>query len=132
MEKPEARTLYSSSAHDDTAYDLYSRGRAFLRDGHPHQAAMLLGRAKLIEPEKASIREALGQALYRAGRTLRARREFAKAVQLNPSDDYAHFALALACEHTGQRTRALGHLKLAIALRPGVAEYEEALRRLLG
>ena len=91
---------------------------------------MLLGRAKLLEPEKASIREALGRALYQSGRVLLARREFAKAVQLNPADDYAHFALALACERTGQIERARGHVKLAVALRPGVADYERALARL--
>ena len=77
------------------AYELFSRGMGFLRDGHPHQAAMLLGRAKLIEPDKASIREALGRALHvRPDRS--ARREFAKVVQIEPASDYAHFALALA------------------------------------
>ena len=91
---------------------------------------MLLGRAKLLEPEKASIREALGRALFEAGRTARARREFTKAVQLQPTDDYAHFALALACERTGQRDRARGHAKLAVAMRPGVEDYERALARL--
>ena len=34
----------------------------FLDEGHPHQAAMLLSRARLMEPEKASIREALARA----------------------------------------------------------------------
>ncbi len=122
--------MYSSHHRDDTAYDLYARGRRLLQDGHPHQAAMLLAQAKLLEPEKASIREALGRALFAAGRVVRARREFTKIVQLNPADDYAHFALALACERTGQATRALGHLKLAVALRPGVPEYERALERI--
>ena len=81
-------------AHNEqrSAYDLYERGRSMLAGGHPHQAVMLLSQAKLLEPEKASIREALGRALYACGRASRARREFAKAVQLNPSDDYAHFA----------------------------------------
>jgi Flp pilus assembly protein TadD len=101
-----------------------------LRGGHPHAAAMLLSRAKLLEPEKGSIREALGRALYMAGRSARARREFAKAVALNPSDDYAHFALALACERTGQLQRAIGHAKLANALRPGNRDYERILARL--
>lgn len=114
----------------DCAYDLFSRGRSLLTGGHPHQAAMLLGRAKLLEPEKASIREALGRALFMSGRPARARREFTKTVQLNPSDDYAHFALAVACERTGQRTRALAHVKLAIALRPGIDDYERARERL--
>jgi Flp pilus assembly protein TadD len=121
--------LYNSDDRTQDAYDLYSRGRALLRDGHPHQAAMLLGRAKLLEPEKASIREALGRALYVAGRYHLARREFAKTVALDPSDDYAHFALGLACERTGQHQRARGHLRLAVALRPGVSAYEDALER---
>ena len=113
-----------------SAYDLFSRGSTLLADGHPHAAVMLLSRAKMLEPEKASIREALGRALYACGRASRARREFAKAVQLNPADDYAHFALALACERTGQRSRARGHAKLAAVLNPDVADYVRAAERL--
>ncbi len=117
---------------DEVAYDLFARGVRLLREGHPHQAAMLLSRAKLLEPDKASIREALGRAWFMSGRVLRARREFAKAVQIDPVDDYARFALALACDRTGQRERALGHLKLAIAMRPGMRDYERLLTRLAG
>lgn len=93
---------------------------------------MLLGEAKLIEPDKGSIRETLGRALYLSGRAARARREFAKAVQLDPVNDYAHFGLALSCARTGQRTRAIAHLKLAIAMRPGADEYRAALERIAG
>jgi len=126
--------LYSRrpNAEIDTAYDLFSRGVRLLREGHPHQAALVLSRAKLLEPEKGSIREALGRALFMSGRAARARREFAKAVQIDPANDYAHYALALACERTGERGRALGHLKIALAMRPGVGDYERALDRLLG
>jgi tetratricopeptide (TPR) repeat protein len=116
--------------HPEQVYDLMARAREFLRTGHPHQAAMLLTRAKLIEPEKGSIRETLGRALYLCGRPARARREFAKAVQIDPVNDYAHFALGLSCARTGQRTRAIAHLKLAIAMRPGAREYQEALDRI--
>ena len=98
--------------------------------GHPHQAAMLLDRAKLLEPETGSIREALARALYLSGRTVRARREFAKAVQIDPVNDYAHFGLALSCAKTGQRTRAIAHLRLAVAMRPGIEDYRRALDRL--
>ena len=124
--------MYSRRPERETesAYDLFSRGMGFLAGGHPHQAALLLSRAKLLEPEKASIREGLGRALFMAGRTLRARREFAKAVQIEPVSDYAHFGLALACERTGQRARALAHLKLAIAMHPGVEDYERAYARI--
>jgi Flp pilus assembly protein TadD len=113
-------------------YDLFSRGSRLLEGGHPHQAVMLLGRAKLLEPDKASIREALGRALFMTARFARARREFTKAVALNPADDYAHYGLALACERTGQRQRAIGHAKLANALRPGNSNYERMLGRLAG
>jgi Flp pilus assembly protein TadD len=124
--------VYSSRTDDANAYEMYSKGARFLRDGHPHQAVMFLSRAKALEPEKGSIREALGRALFMSGHARRARREFTKAVALNPADDYAHFALGLACERTGQRARAVGHLKLAVAMRPGVEDYERALRRLAG
>jgi Flp pilus assembly protein TadD len=130
--RPEASRLYSTDPNGQSAYDLYARGSRFLDDGHPHQAAMLLSRARLMEPDKASIREALARALYMSGRTAWARREFAKAVAIDPVNDYAHFGLALACERTGQRTRAIAHLKLAIAMRPGVTHYERALERLAG
>jgi Flp pilus assembly protein TadD len=91
---------------------------------------MVLDRAKLIEPDKGSIREALGRALYLAGRNARARREFAKAVQIDPVNDYAHFGLALSCAKTGQTARAIAHLKLAIAMHPDVDHYRAALDRL--
>jgi Flp pilus assembly protein TadD len=126
--------MYSSRSRSDDrdhrVYDLFSRGTAFLRDGHPHQAAMLLGQAKLLEPDKASIREALGRALFMIGRHAPARREFAKAVALDPASDYAHFGLAVACARTGEVPRAVGHLKLALAMRPGVRAYEQELARL--
>ncbi|MGZ8626531.1 MAG: tetratricopeptide repeat protein [Actinomycetota bacterium] len=126
--------MYSRRPEHETesAYDLFARGIGLRSDGHPHQAAMLLGRAKLLEPDKGSIREALGRALYMAGRAMRARHEFTKAVQIDPANDYAHFGLALACARTGQRERAIGHLKLAIAMRPGVEHYELALSRIAG
>ncbi len=115
----------------ESVYDLMMRARSLLDGGHPHQAALLLSRAKLLEPEKGSIRELLGRALYMSGRPRRARREFAKAVQIDPANDYAHFALGLACERTGERDRAIGHLKLALAMRPGAEEYQAALARIL-
>jgi Flp pilus assembly protein TadD len=120
----------SQPSQSTRAYDLLERAKGFLRDGHPHQAAMLLAEAKLIEPDKASIRETLARALYLSGLAARARREFAKAVQIDPVNDYAHFGLALSCARTGQRTRAIAHLKLAIAMRPGNETYQRALARI--
>jgi Flp pilus assembly protein TadD len=122
----------AASDAPERAFDLLARSNEFLRTGHPHQAALLLAQAKMIEPEKGSIREALGRALYLCGRIARARREFAKAVQIDPVNDYAHFGLALACARTGQRTRAIAHIKLAVAMSPGVDAYRDALARIAG
>ncbi len=129
---PRDSAPHDSGPDDRDAYDLFARGLRWLRDGHPHQAVTLLSRAKAIEPEKASIREALGRALLMSGQAPRARREFTKVVSLHPTDDYAHFALALACERTGQRSRARGHAKLAHVMNPQVPAYGRALRRLAG
>ena len=120
----------SPTAPGTSAYDLLMRAREFMAGGHPHQAALLLDRAKLLEPEKGSIRETLGRALYLAGQNARARKEFAKAVQIDPVNDYAHFGLALSCAKTGQRTRAVAHLKLAVAMRPDTEMYRRALERI--
>jgi Flp pilus assembly protein TadD len=114
----------------ESTYHLLAKGMSFLDSGHPHQAVVVLERAKMEEPDKGSIREALGRALYMTGRWTRARREFAKAVAIDPVNHYAHFALGLTCARTGQRTRAIAHLKLAVAMDPR-EEYRSALDRLV-
>jgi Flp pilus assembly protein TadD len=116
---------------EESTYHLLVKGRRFLDTGYPHQAVVVLTKAKLAEPEKASIREALGRALYMTGRWAGARREFTKAVAIDPVNHYAHFALGLTCARTGQMTRAIAHLKLAVAMSPR-EEYREALDRLTG
>ena len=115
---------------DESVYDLYSRGVGLLRSGNAHAAVNVLTRAKSLEPDKASIRETLARALFQTGRIARARREFTKAVQIEPVNDYAHFGLGLSCARTGQRARAVAHLKLAVAMRPEREEYRQALARL--
>ena len=117
---------------DDDVYGLMIRGQELLAGGHPHQAAMLLQRAKSAEPGKASIRETLARALYNSGQTRRAEEEFAAAVEIDPSNDYAHFGLGLCRAKTGDRSAAVGHLKIAVAMRPEVEVYRVALRRLAG
>jgi Flp pilus assembly protein TadD len=117
---------------DESVYDLYARGLGLLESGHPHAAVTLLQRAKSLEPDKGSIRETLARALFMTGRVALARREFTKAIQIDPVNDYAHFGLGLSCARTGQRARALGHLKLAVAMRPEREEYRDALERLTG
>ena len=52
----------------ETTYSLFQKGRQHLRRGMPAQATVSLEKAKRREPEKASIREALGIAYFRIRR----------------------------------------------------------------
>jgi tetratricopeptide (TPR) repeat protein len=88
-----------------------------------------LEQARDAAPRHGSVREALGRAYYGAGRPAAAGAEFAEAIEIDPTNDYAHFGLALCLARGGERTRALGHLRLAIAMRPGNPAYLRALSR---
>jgi len=52
---------------DGLTFELFERGRRFLDERHPGQAALLLERALRRDPDKNSIREALGRAYFALG-----------------------------------------------------------------
>ncbi|HEY4790495.1 MAG TPA: tetratricopeptide repeat protein [Actinomycetes bacterium] len=108
---------------------MFRRGSELLAAGHAHQAVISLEQARDAAPGHGSVREALGRAYYGAGRTDAAAAEFTEALEIDPSNDYAHFGLGLCLARGGQRTRALGHLRLAVAMRPEVDTYRQALDR---
>jgi len=111
-------------------FDLFQQGRARLAKGMAAQATVPLEKAKAREPEKASIREALGIAYFRIRRYSEAETEFRKMLELAPNDDYAHYALGRCLEKQGKDAEANGHYKLASSLRPGSAAYESRIRDL--
>jgi Flp pilus assembly protein TadD len=113
----------------ETAYGLFSRAQAFLGRRHHAQAAVLLERAARLEPGKASILEALGQAYYNSGQPEQAAGAFAQLVDIEPSGPYAHFGLGLALARLGRGGEARGHLRLAVAMDPGSETYRRALER---
>jgi Flp pilus assembly protein TadD len=115
---------------ESNPYELFRRGTELLAEDHAHQAATVLERAQRLLPGKGSVNEALGRAYYRCGRPADARAQFAEVLELDPTNDYAHFGLALCLARVGEPTLAAGHLRLALAMRPGVAAYEEALARI--
>ena len=112
----------SDEREDYEVYDLFTRGSALLESGDFNAATIPLERASRLEPDKGSIREALGRAYFRSGRYAKARDEFA-AVERYPTNDYALFCLGRACELTGDRKGARKHLTLAANLRPDRADY---------
>jgi len=110
-------------------YDLFKRGSDLLEAGDFSAAAIPLEKARSFEPDKTSIREALGRAYFHAGRYSAARDEFAAVVERSPVNDFAHFCLGRALEKTGQPKEARRHLRLAANLRPDRADYRAYLRR---
>jgi len=111
-------------------YDLFQQGRQHLAKGMAAQATVALEKAKKREPDKASIREALGIAYFRIHRYDEAEREFRAMLELAPTDDYAHYALGRCLEKQGKDREANGHYKLASSLRPGKADYESRIKQL--
>src|SRR3954467_7304903 len=108
----------------------FQQGREHLSKGMAAQATVALEKAKAREPDKASIREALGIAYFRIHRYAEAESEFRKALELAPVHDYAHYALGRCLEKQGREQEANGHYKLASSLRPGSAAYESRIRDL--
>jgi Flp pilus assembly protein TadD len=111
-------------------FDLFQQGREHLSKGMAAQATVALEKAKAREPEKASIREALGIAYFRIQRYAEAESEFRKMLDLAPADDYAHYALGRCLEKRGRAHEANGHYKLASSLRPGRKAYSSRIRNL--
>src|SRR2546421_12703582 len=104
-------------------FDLFQQGRAHLEKGRAAQATVALEKAKRREPDKASIREALGIAYFRIQRWAEAEAELRKMLELSPADDYAHYALGRCLEKQGRKAEADGHYKLARSLRPAGELY---------
>ena len=94
------------------------------------QATVALEKAKRREPEKTSIREALGIAYFRIRRFAEAEHEFRVILDQRPVDHYAHFALGRCLEKQGRPGEAAGHYKLARFFRPQSREYQKALEAL--
>ncbi len=110
------------------AYELFQEGRQRLRRGRAAQATVPLERARQLEPDQASIREALGIAYFRLRRWREAEAEFRVVLELSPSDDYAHYALGRALEQQGRAAEANGHYKLASVMAPASKHYAARIR----
>ena len=116
----------------EQVYDLYMRGSDLLEHGDFSAAAIPLEKARELEPEKSSIREALGRAYFRTGRYAKAADEFQAVVDRYPVNDFAHFCLGRSLEKSGRTREARKHLALAASLRPERADYQlyrDRLRR---
>lgn len=111
------------------AYDWVRRAQDLHDAGNPAAAAELLAHAAAMEPTARSVREAWARALFDARRYDDAAREFLALTELAPDDHYAHFGAGLALWRQQRFTAASEHLTVAVAMRPGRAEYATAQRQ---
>jgi Flp pilus assembly protein TadD len=109
--------------NEDNLYSLYRKGVELLEDGSFGEATVPLAEVARREPEKTSVREALGRAYFRNRQFEEAATEFEAVVDRQPVNDFAHFCLGRALSLTGQRERARHHLALASNLRPDRRDY---------
>lgn len=105
------------------AYDLFQNGTRLLQAGDVHAAIVPLGRARALEPDKSSVREALGRAYFAAQRYADAAREFEAIIAKAPTDDYALFCMGRCLQQLGRHAEARAPLTLAATLRPERADY---------
>ena len=107
----------------ESVYDLYQRGCELHNHGDHEAATVPLQKARDLEPEKGSIRETLGRALFYSGRYAAAADEFQAVAQRTPTNDYALFCLGRSMQLLGRHREACQPLALASSLRPERADY---------
>ena len=89
-------------------------------------------RARDLEPDKASIREALGRALFHARRYASAAPRVPGVASSAPTNDYALFCLGRSMQLLGRHREACQPLALACSLRPSARTtgcYRDRARR---
>ena len=105
----------------DDVYELYTRGTELLEAGHNHQATIPLARARDLDPDKTSIREALGRALFGAQRYEQAVVEFQAVIDRAPTNDFALFCLGRSLQMLGRHAEARKPLAQAAGYAAGPA-----------
>ena len=115
----------------EDAYELFRKGSELLDAGDFMAASVPLERARALEPDKPSVREALGRAYFRSARFRQAAEEFAAVVERQPVNHYAHFCLGRSLEKlAGRRWEASRHAALAAGMRPYRDDYRALRDRL--
>jgi Flp pilus assembly protein TadD len=107
----------------DDVYELFQRGTELLAEGHNHQATIPLTRARDLAPDKTSIREALGRALFHSQRYEAAAAEFQAVIDQSPTDDFSLFCLGRSLQMLGRHAEARQPLALAACMRPSRRDY---------
>lgn len=103
---------------EETPYSLLQQGKDLLENGNPAQASIVLERARKMAPEKGSILEVLGRAYFLYGEYSKASECYDQAIEVDPTNDYAHYCLGLCLLKENKKVQAGKHFKIAWSLRP--------------
>ena len=104
-------------------YELFQRGTQLLESGDFNAATVPLARARDLDSDKASIREALGRAYFRSAQFEAAAAEFEALAERAPTNDYALFCLGRSLLELGRPKDARKALAVAAGLRPDRRDY---------
>lgn len=113
----------------ESAYELFQNGSSLLDGRDFHAAAVPLRRAAELEPDKTSVREALGRAYFGSQRYREGAEEFVAVVEREPTNDFALFCLGRCLQSLGDHIEARKPLTMAATLRPDRADYRVYLER---
>ena len=112
---------------DVDTYELFQRGSELLAAGHAHQAVIALERARDRRPRKhGSVRRSARPRLLRRRPDLRRRGRVLPGPGDRPQQRLRPLGLGLRLARDGRRARAIGHLRLAVVMRPEVDTYRQA------
>jgi tetratricopeptide (TPR) repeat protein len=109
--------------------DWYLTATELLDDGDASAAVPLLERAVAAEPHTRTLRQALARAQLQARRYDDAAESYAHLVALDPADAEAQFGLGMANRYLGRHDVAVEALARAVAVRPDLRHYADALQQ---
>ena len=111
----------------------FNLGNALAREGNWADAIACYQAALTAERDSvkaAKVRNNLGAALERLGKSDEALEQFSQAVQINGNYPEAHCNLGRTLAQLGRRDEAVAHLREALRLKPGYEEPRKRLREL--
>jgi len=111
------------------AYKLFIKGKKYADNNDHIKAVMLFEKAIKLEPMKGSIREALATSCFNCGLYEEAKKHFCKALNIDSANDFAHYGLGFCLVKEGDSGNAIGHFKIACAMKPLNKNYSDAIVR---
>ena len=119
---------------EQDTYELFRRGSELLERGDHHAALVQLAEVHRREPDKDSVREAYGRALFSTQRFSEAEVEFRAIAEHDPTNHYALFCRGRSLQQLGRHREAQAPLTQAVRLAPDREDYQhylaESVRRI--